>query len=166
MKTVQPRKQHKMLHKAPLHIRYKHFSAPLAPSVKASYNFNSIPVRTGDTVRIMRGDRKGMEGKVTRIDRERYRLFVEGITREKVDGSTAPVPIHPSKVMITNLNLEDKWREETLKVRAEKAEKKTEKPEKEGRKRKPRKSFSKEAKTPREINVEQAPEEKGETENG
>jgi len=63
----------------------------------------------------MRGDRKGLEGKVTQVNRENYRLFIEGVTREKVDGTTIPVPIHPSKVMIVNLNLDDKWRREILK---------------------------------------------------
>jgi large subunit ribosomal protein L24 len=94
---------------------YKRFSAPLSPSLKASHNTNSIPVRTGDTVQIMAGDRKGFEGKVTGVDRGKYRVFVEGVTREKVDGTTMPLPIHPSKIMITQLNLDDKWRREALK---------------------------------------------------
>ncbi len=115
MKTIQPRKQRKRLFQAPLHVRYKQFSAPLSPELKASHNTRSVPVRVGDTVKIMRGDRKALEGKVTRVDRQKYRIFVEGITREKVDGSTIQIPIHPSKVMITNLNLDDKWRKEVLK---------------------------------------------------
>ena len=105
-----------MLFNAPSHIRYKHFSAPLSPSLKASHNVGSLPVRTGDTVRVMRGDRKGLEGKVSRVDRKKYRINVEGITREKVEGTAIQVPIHPSKVMITSLNLDDKWRRESLKV--------------------------------------------------
>jgi len=63
----------------------------------------------------MRGDRRGLEGKITRVDRKNYKILVEGVTREKVDGTTIPVPIHPSKVMIVNLNLDDKWRREVLK---------------------------------------------------
>ncbi len=115
MKTIQPRKQRKRLFQAPLHIRYKQFSATLSPELKASHNTRSIPVRTGDTVKIMRGDRKGFEGKVARVDRQKYRIFVEGITREKVDGSAIQIPIHPSKVMIIRLNLDDKWRKEAVK---------------------------------------------------
>jgi len=110
MKTTKPRKQRKRLHQDPLHKRYKRFSASLSPELKKSHNVNLIPVRTGDTVRIMRGDRKGFEGKVSQVDRTKYRIFVEGVTREKVDGTTALIPIHPSKVMITRLNLDDKWR--------------------------------------------------------
>jgi large subunit ribosomal protein L24 len=110
MKTTKPRKQRKRLQQDPLHKRYKRFSAPLSLELKKSHNVNLIPVRTGDTVRIMRGDRKGFEGKVSQVDRTKYRVFVEGVTREKVDGTTALIPIHPSKVMITRLNLDDKWR--------------------------------------------------------
>jgi ribosomal protein L24 len=77
----------------------------------------------------MRGDYKGFEGKVTEVDREKYRIFVEGVTREKVDGTTIPVPIHPSKVMITRLNLDDKWRAEALKRKS--AGKKAELPKEE-----------------------------------
>ena len=115
MKTTKPRKQRKRLHQAPLHKRYKLFSASLSPKLRESYNTRSVPVRTGDTVQILAGDRKGFEGKVTGVDRKKYRVFVEGVTREKVDGTTVPVPIHPSKVMITQLNLDDKWRREKLK---------------------------------------------------
>jgi len=50
---------------------------------------------------------------------------------EKVDGSTVLIPIHPSKVTITQLNLDDKWRKEILKRKggiSEKAELTEEKP--------------------------------------
>jgi large subunit ribosomal protein L24 len=115
VKTTKPTKQRKKLYQAPLHKRYRRFSASLSPKLKSSHNTNSIPVRTGDNVRIMRGDYKGFEGKVTSVNRKDYRVFVEGATREKVDGSTALVPIHPSKVMIIRLNLDDKRRREILK---------------------------------------------------
>ncbi len=75
----------------------------------------------------MRGDYRGLEGKVTRVDRKNYGVFVEGVTREKVDGTSIPVPIHPSKIMITRLNLDDKWRREALNRRG--AGKKAELPE-------------------------------------
>jgi large subunit ribosomal protein L24 len=109
-----PTKQRKMLFQAPDHIRHKHFAAPLSSELRASRGVRALPVRSGDAVRIMRGNHKGFEGKVTRIDRKKYRIYVEGLTREKVDGTTISVHIHPSKVMITNLNLEDKWRKQVL----------------------------------------------------
>jgi len=129
MKTTKPGKQRKRLYQAPHHQRYKRFSAPLSPELKSSHNTNSIQVRAGDTVRVMRGDYRGFEGKITRVNRKKYRIFVEGVTREKVDGSPTLVPIHPSKVTITRLNLDDKWRRNALKRKG--AAKEAELPEEE-----------------------------------
>ncbi len=74
-----------------------------------------MPVRKGDTVKITRGDFSGVEGKVSEIDTERQRLFVEGVTREKVAGTSEKVSVHCTKVIITRLNLDDKWRADSLK---------------------------------------------------
>ncbi len=112
--VLKPSKQRRMLYNAPDHVRRKLFAAHLSPELRASHLLNQIPVRSGDTVRIMRGDRKGFEGKVSRIDVMNYRVFVEGLTREKVDGTTVFIPVHPSKVMITHLDLDDKWRKKIL----------------------------------------------------
>lgn len=140
-----PRKQRKLLHNAPAHLRHKLMAAPLSPQLTASKSVKTLPVRKGDTVRIMRGDHKGFEGKISRVDLKNYRIYLEGLTREKVDGTTIFLPVHPSKVMIKNLNLNDKWRKaiverkealakqaakavETPPKKVEKAEKAAEKP--------------------------------------
>jgi large subunit ribosomal protein L24 len=112
--VTKPTKQRKMLFQAPAHIRHKIFAAHLSPELRASQGVKTLPVRSGDSVRIMRGDHKGFEGKVTRVNKKDYRVYVEGLTREKVDGTTIFVPIHPSKVLITRLNLDDKWRKKIL----------------------------------------------------
>jgi large subunit ribosomal protein L24 len=112
--VTKPSKQRKMLFKAPDHIRHRLFAAHLSPELRATHIVKSLPVRSGDTVRVMRGDRKGFEGKITRINLKKYRIYVEGLTREKVDGTTIFVPVHPSKVMVTRLNLDDKWRKKIL----------------------------------------------------
>ena len=105
-----PGKQRKRLYNAPAHLRHKFMAAPLSQELISSKGAKALPVRKGDTVRIMRGDNKGFEGKVSRIDLKRYRIFIEGLTREKVDGTSIFVSVHPSKVMIKNLKLDDKWR--------------------------------------------------------
>jgi len=109
-----PRKQRKFLHNAPAHLRHKLMAARLSKELAASKGAKTLPVRKGDTIRIMRGDHVGFEGKVSRIDLKRYRIFVEGLTREKVDGTNIFVAVHPSKVMIKGLNLDDKWRKAIL----------------------------------------------------
>lgn len=116
--SVKPSKQRKRLYQAPYHIRGKILSAHLSSELRETYKTRSLPVRKGDTVRISRGDYKGVEGKVMRVDRKRYRIFIEGITREKADGTTVLVPIHPSKVEIIRLNLDDKLRKKILERRA------------------------------------------------
>lgn len=119
MRVTKPKKQRKRLFKAPDHTRYRHFSARVSPELRTSHRIKSIPVRSGDTIQVTRGDQKGFEGKITRVERKKYRIYVEGLRREKVDGTTVSVPIHPSKVMITNLNLEDKWRKRILERKKE-----------------------------------------------
>jgi len=120
-----------MLFNAPAHIRHKLMAAPLSPELLAQRGVKTLPVRKGDTIRIVRGDHKGFEGKVSRVDLKHFRVYLEGLTREKVDGTTVFVALHPSKVMIRNLNLDDKERKAVLerkkpiiKKKAEKAAKK------------------------------------------
>src|SRR3990172_9848944 len=110
-----PGKQRKMLFNAPAHLRHKIMSAPLSPELVKSRGAKTLPVRKGDTIRIMRGDHEGFEGKIQRVDLSDYRIYVEGLTREKVDGTAIFVSVHPSKVMIKTLGLDDKWRKEILK---------------------------------------------------
>jgi len=114
VKTRDPGKQRKMLFNAPHHIRGKIMSAHLSRNLRESHGFRSLPIRSGDTVRILRGDYKGYEGRVTRVDRDNYRIFVDGVSREKADGTTTPIPIHHSKVEIVKLNLEDNRRKKIL----------------------------------------------------
>ncbi len=137
MKTIKPTKQRKRLYQASVSERYRRFSAALSSKLKESHGTNSVPIRKGDTVMIMRGDRRNTEGKVTQIDTQKYRIFVEGANREKVDGTSIPVPIHPPKVMITRLNLDDKWRKKILERKgATETEIVTEKPKKKETKKK------------------------------
>jgi len=129
---TKPTKQRKMLYDAPAHVRHRLLAAHLSQGLRASHEVKSLAVRSGDTVRVMRGDHRGVEGKVTRVDLAKYRVYVEGLTREKVDGTTVFLPVHPSKVVITRLNLDDKWRKKILerkKERRKKPEKAVEKPE-------------------------------------
>lgn len=84
--------------------------APLSKELKKQYGFRTLKVRKGDVVRILRGDAKGLEGKVAKVNLTKGRIQIEGITQKKVDGSTVFIPIHPSKVEITKLDLTDKLR--------------------------------------------------------
>jgi large subunit ribosomal protein L24 len=112
--TKNPDKQRKMLFNAPAHIRHKQMAAPLSSDIASANGVKTLPVRRGDTVRILRGDNKGFEGKVSRVDLSAYRIYMEGLTREKVDGTNIFIAVHPSKVQIRKLNLDDKYRKDTI----------------------------------------------------
>ena len=114
--TKKPSKQRKMIYEAPAHRLRRFLTAPLSDELRTSQERRSYPVRKGDTVKIVRGDFAGIEGKITDIDTRRQRLFVEGVQREKTAGTSANVSVNSSKVLITKLNLDDKWRAESVKV--------------------------------------------------
>jgi len=73
----------------------------------------SIPIRKDDEVTVVRGSNKGREGKITSVYRLKYLVHIERVTREKSNGQSVPIGIHPSKVVVTKLKL-DKDRENIL----------------------------------------------------
>jgi len=109
-RSKKPSKQRKALYNAPLHLRHKFMTAKLSDELAEKYGVKRLPVRKGDTVKILRGDWRGHEGKVVEVDLKRGRIFVEGVQVKKADGTLVYYPIHPSKVIITKLDLSDKYR--------------------------------------------------------
>ena len=112
--VTKPGKNRKRRFNAPNHVRRKFLSAPLSPSLKIEYGARSMPVRRDDTVTITKGDRKLTEGKVLRVDSERSKIYIEGVTRNRMDGSMVQIPIRPENVMITRLELGDDKRRAIL----------------------------------------------------
>jgi len=112
--VTKPGKNRKRRFNAPNHIRRKFLSAPLSPSLKIEYGARSMPVRRDDTVTITKGDKKLTEGKVIRVDSERSKIYIEGVTRNRMDGSMVQIPIRPENVMITRLELGDDKRRAIL----------------------------------------------------
>ncbi len=125
-KSKKPSKQRYFYYNAPLHIRRKFMTAPLSKELRKKYKIRNLPVRKGDVVEIVRGDFSGIKGEVIDVDYKKVRIYVKGATIRKADGSEVYYPIHPSKVVIVKLNLDDEWRkkiiERKLKVRGLKLE--------------------------------------------
>lgn len=117
--SKKPSKQRRLLYTAPLHRRGKIMSVHLSPQLREKHGVRRLPIRTGDTVRVLRGDAKGMEGKVTNVDRKKFKVYIEGLTRKKQSGDTVPTPIYYSKLMIMNLDLSDPVRKEKLEALVE-----------------------------------------------
>lgn len=90
------------------------FSSILSEDLRKKHGKRAVRAREGDSVKILRGEFKGIEGKVTKVDASKGTLNIEGVTREKVAGGTATVPIRASNVFVTSLNLEDKLRKGKL----------------------------------------------------
>ncbi|MDA4115939.1 MAG: 50S ribosomal protein L24 [Thaumarchaeota archaeon] len=89
----------------------KKFGASLSKELREKHTLKAVRPVKGDGVRIVRGGFKGIEGKITRVDPKEGKIFVEGVTREKIaGGKTGAIPIDTSKVILTSLNLEDKIR--------------------------------------------------------
>ena len=96
------------------HLRSKQLGSTLSKELREKYGRRSARVIEGDTVRVMRGEFKGIDGKITRVSPEKNGVAIEGIKREKLKGGNVDIYIHSSNVMITGLNLDDKWRQSRL----------------------------------------------------
>lgn len=67
----------------------------------------SLPIRKDDEVRIVRGKYKGREGKVTQVYRKKWVIHVDRVQRDKSNGATVSIGIHPSNVVITTIKLDN-----------------------------------------------------------
>ncbi|MBE0521014.1 MAG: 50S ribosomal protein L24 [Candidatus Methanoperedenaceae archaeon] len=110
MKSSQPRKQRKFRYQAPHHQRHKFLGAMLSPELREKHGVKTVPVRLGDTVKVLRGKHRGTEGKVAAVDYKKTTIAVDGVAVTKADGTEVPRPVNPSNVMIKKLKTEDKRR--------------------------------------------------------
>ena len=62
-------------------------SSHLNKELKTKYDVRAIPLRKGDTVRVMRGTYKGREGKVLTVYRKKWCVHIEKVTKEKTNGT-------------------------------------------------------------------------------
>lgn len=92
------------------HKRDKFLGANLSVNLREQHNKRSMRVIKGDTVRILRGEYVGIEGKVEKVNTERSTLSIEGVQREKIRGGNVKVQVHASNVQIISLNTDDDYR--------------------------------------------------------
>eukprot|EP00811_Abedinium_folium_P013132 NODE_22202_length_718_cov_2.949239.p3 GENE.NODE_22202_length_718_cov_2.949239~~NODE_22202_length_718_cov_2.949239.p3 ORF type:complete len:130 (-),score=41.82 NODE_22202_length_718_cov_2.949239:197-586(-) len=102
------RKSRKAHFTAPSSVRRKLMSSRLSKELREKYHVYRVPIRRDDEVRVMRGHFFDREGKVTAAYRKKWVIHVERITRDKANGQTVQIGLHPSKVMITKLKLDKK----------------------------------------------------------
>ena len=108
---VKPTKmRNRMIYQATFQTRSKQLGSPLSKDLQKKYGKKSTRAVEGDTITILRGEFKGVSGKITKISKEKTSVTVEGVKKEKTKGDKFDVYIHTSNVVVTALNTTDKWR--------------------------------------------------------
>ncbi|MFQ5476214.1 MAG: 50S ribosomal protein L24 [Nitrosopumilus sp.] len=99
-----------MIYQATYQIKSKQLGSTLSKDLQKKYGKRSVRVVEGDNVTIVRGEFKGVDGKVSKISPQKSSVAVEGIKKEKTKGEKFDVYIHTSNLVVTSLNSEDRWR--------------------------------------------------------
>jgi len=114
MSSIQPRKQRLARYTAPYHRRHREMSAPIDRGLRErqlSRGFmypRAMPVRKGDRVMIVRGEGKSKSAtRIAKIDRKGRKVYVEGFTYFKSDGTELQRPIDASNLVIINPDWSD-----------------------------------------------------------
>ena len=84
--------------------------ATLSKDLRKKYPRRSARIMIDDTVKVIRGEYKGLTGKVAKISTESNSIAIEGNKKEKLKGEKIDVYIHSTNTIITSLNTDDKWR--------------------------------------------------------
>ena len=121
MSSIQPRKQRLARYTAPYHRRHREMSAPVDKSLREKqlargFRYpRSMPVRKGDRVLIVRGEGKSKSATiVAKVDRKARKIYVEGFTYFKSDGTELQRPIDASNLVIINPDWSDIRRRKIL----------------------------------------------------
>ncbi len=102
--------RNKMIHQATYQTKSKQLGSALSKNLHKKYGKRSVRVIEGDGVTIVRGEFKGVEGKISKISMQKSSVSIEGIKKEKSKGDKFDVYIHTSNLVVTSLNTENKWR--------------------------------------------------------
>ncbi|MGC8710095.1 MAG: 50S ribosomal protein L24 [Candidatus Micrarchaeia archaeon] len=114
--SSKPKKQRKFRYAAPMHMRQRFVNAHISKELKEKLGIakRSIEIRKGDSVKVVSGGQKGKSGKVSEVSIRRGFVYVDGIVRKTAKGKEIMVPIRASNLYITDLDLSDKYRKESI----------------------------------------------------
>ena len=112
--SKKPGKQRKHRLNSPLSVKHKLMQAHLSKELRQKYGKRNLGLRKGDKVKIMAGQFKKHEGRVEGAWLRKTKVVVSGAEITKKDGTKKLVAFHPSNLMITDLNLDDKFRQKLL----------------------------------------------------
>src|SRR5207245_10829423 len=100
--------RNRMMFMAPLHLVSKQLGAPLSKELQRKYHRGSAREVEGDTVKVLRGEFKGIEGKITHVSTEKTGIAIERIKGKKLKDENVDIYIHQSNIVTTALYLEDR----------------------------------------------------------
>ena len=102
--------RNKMIYRATFQTRSKQLGSALSKDLRKKYGKRSVRVNEGDSIKIVRGEFKGVDGKISKVSPQKNSVAIEGIKKEKTKGDKFDVYIHTSNLVVTSLNTENKWR--------------------------------------------------------
>lgn len=102
--------RNELIYHPTFHTRSKQLGSQLSEDLRKKYGKKSVRVIEGDSIKIVRGEFKGVDGKISKISTKKSSVAVEGVKKEKTKGDKFDVYIHTSNLLVTGLNTEDKWR--------------------------------------------------------
>jgi len=102
--------RNKQIYYATLQTASSQLSGMLSKNLREKYGKKSIRIVDGDSVKVIRGEFNGVDGKVTKVSASNNGLTIEGVKKEKLKGEKYDVFIHTSNIEVTGLNTDDKWR--------------------------------------------------------
>jgi len=147
------------IYRATYTTRSKQLGSHLSKDLQKKYGKRSIRITLGDTVKVIRGEYRGVDGKVSKIEMTRSSIAIEGIKKEKSRGEKFDILIPASNVVVTGLNLDDHWRKTKLQGKKPKTTPKEVKPE-EPKKVKPEEAKEEKPEEPKKVKPEEPKEEK------
>ena len=136
VKSSKPKKQRLFHYKKALHRKQKDLAGHADKKLRQELGTRSIALRKGDTVKVMRGTKKGTSGKITAVDHKRGVIFIYKLTRKKANGEEIPLPIQSSKVLVQEIDKSDakRFKGKKTEIKENQEEKKQEKESKKEKK--------------------------------
>ena len=115
MGSTKQRKSRKKLYTAKLHEKKAYLNARISKELAEKLNTKkrSIPLKKGDSVMLMVGQKKSHKGKILKVELKDSRVYMEGVSKKNAKGIEKPVPIHPSNLTITDGDFTG-WRKKIL----------------------------------------------------
>jgi len=107
VKSSKPKKQRKAHYNRDLHQKQQGLAAHLDKKLRKSIGKRSISLRKGDSVKVLRGAKKGKAGKITAVDYKKGTVFVDKLVRKKANGEEIPMPVQASNLLVIDVDRSD-----------------------------------------------------------